>query len=193
MADGFWAWAGLARMPQSLDEPASRHFTWRSLVECGPYSRLTGEGLAIAGPQEIESWRMLAGLSQVILDQVVDSFGPVELTYAFSGPSMFKHLKGRITTPHLDQHAAAELNQRRHPVCSRGGAAADFKVPGRSSRELADWIIAELPFDRLYFYGPRRSVHVSWNAQPMGQAWAMVKGPSGRRLPRPYSGGKGKT
>ena len=179
------------RRPLNIDAPCSRHFTWRSLLACGPtFARVTEEGISVAGPEVTESWRMLAGVAQNVLDQVVDAFGTVDLTYGFAGPTLTKHIKGCIA-PHIDQHAAHELNQRRHPVCRRGGAAVDFRVSGRSSRELVDWLRANVPFDRIYFYGPRRPVHVSWRPMPLGLCWSMVRGPAGRLLPRPYALGEG--
>lgn len=183
--ESFDHWSFVAP-PLSLGHLCSRHFRWRALVQCGPTAAaLMANGDTVVGPLLTESWRMLAGLAQMVLDPVVDEFGTLQLTYGFAGPALTKHIRGCIA-PHLDQHAAHETNKTGSPICRRGGAAADFRLVGRSSRAVADWIIAHLSVDRLYFYGPRRSLHVSWQPAPLGRYWSMVKSPSGRLLPRPY-------
>jgi hypothetical protein len=51
--------------------------------------------------------------------------------------------------------------------------------------EVARWIMANLPFDRLYYYGPNKPVHVSYSERPAGEAHEMrVVG--GRRVPRVF-------
>ena len=54
-------------------------------------------------------------------------------------------------------------------------------------REVADWIIANLPFDRLYFYGDDRPLHLSIGPQNARAAYTMQKSTSGAVVPRPYS------
>ena len=44
-------------------------------------------------------------------------------------------------------------------------------------------MIEHLPFDRLYFYGPDKSVHVSYSSLPPEQTFAMVRSSTGRILP----------
>jgi hypothetical protein len=53
-------------------------------------------------------------------------------------------------------------------------------------REVADWIIARLPFDRLYFYRRDLPLHVSIGPQNKREAFEMIQNASGRRTPRPY-------
>jgi hypothetical protein len=57
-------------------------------------------------------------------------------------------------------------------------------------REVADWIIAKLPFDRLYFYGSDRPIHVSYAPSELREATEMKAGPSGRLVPRKYVTGQ---
>ena len=90
---------------------------------------------------------------------------------------------GRVA-PNLDQHAAHELNRNGRKVCERGGAAADFQVAGISSREVARWIVSNTRFDRLYFYGPDRPIHVSAARDPNREIVLMREIASGRRVPR---------
>ena len=56
-------------------------------------------------------------------------------------------------------------------------------------REVAEWIIRNLPFDRLYFYGPGLPIHVSHSPTPAGAAFAMATSSSGRRIPRTLTPG----
>jgi hypothetical protein len=71
-------------------------------------------------------------------------------------------------------------------ICSRGGAACDLLVEDEDMEQVADWIIANLPFDRLYFYGPDRPVHVSYSERGERKAYRLVAIDGGRFLPRRY-------
>ncbi len=46
----------------------------------------------------------------------------------------------------------------------RAGAACDFIVEDEDMRGVAEWIIQNLPFDRMYFYWIDRSIHISYGA-----------------------------
>ena len=74
-------------------------------------------------------------------------------------------------------------------VCPRLGLAADFRVPGVDNREVALFVAEETAFDRIYFYGPDRPVHVSVGPEGTRQIVRMVAGPSGRRVPRIVTAG----
>jgi hypothetical protein len=115
----------------------------------------------------------------------VEYFGSIRLTYGFCSLELGRHIKARVA-PALDQHAAHELNRRGEPICARGGAACDFLVEDEDMRGVAGWIIANLPFDRLYFYGSRRPIHLSYAASELRDAIEMRAGPSGRLVPRRY-------
>lgn len=108
----------------------------------------------------------------------------VKLSYGFSSPELARRIPSRIA-PKLDQHAACELNRHGQPVCPRLGAAVDFLVEDEDMEDVARWIIANLPFDRLYYYGKDRPVHVSHSGTPAGEAWAMRE-VGGRRVPRKF-------
>ena len=61
----------------------------------------------------------------------------------------------------------------------------DFIVEDEDMEEVARWIIANLAYDRLYFYGKDRPIHVSYSETPTKEAWEMrVVG--GRRVPRVF-------
>jgi hypothetical protein len=50
--------------------------------------------------------------------------------------------------------------------------------------DVAKWIVSNLPFDRLYFYGIDRPIHVSYSERPVSQITVMRKSPSGKLVPR---------
>ena len=54
--------------------------------------------------------------------------------------------------------------------------------------EVARWIIANLPFDRLYYYGPSKPVHISYGPENTRAAYRMVesRNAKGNRLPRVF-------
>ena len=72
-------------------------------------------------------------------------------------------------------------------VCTRGGAACDFIVDDEDMREVAQWILANVPVDRLYFYGADRPLHVSYAPTESGEAFEMVRTASGHAVPRRFA------
>ncbi|WP_347259270.1 DNA phosphorothioation-associated putative methyltransferase, partial [Methylocaldum sp.] len=170
-----------SRSIPDLEAPCGRYFTYRQLIECG-------ETLARTGlpnrPKEPDSYSALYDLAVNILDPVIDYFGMIELTYGFCSSELAKRIAGRIA-PELDQHAAHELNRKGRPICPRLGAAVDFLVRDENMEEVARWLMANLPYDRLYYYGPDKPVHVSYSERSAREAYEMrVIG--GRRMPRVF-------
>lgn len=163
-----------------LDSPCGAYLTYRQLIECGETQQQTGFPNV---PCEPDSYTALFELTRQVLDPVIDYFGMIELTYGFCSRDLAKVIPGRIA-PKLDQHAAHELNTRKQPICPRLGAAVDFIVPDENMREVAEWIVANTPFDRLYFYGEDRPLHVSVGPEQKREFVEMMPGPSGRRVPR---------
>lgn len=107
----------------------------------------------------------------------------IRLTYGFCGPELAARIPGGIA-PKRDQHAAHELNRLGQPVCDRLGAAVDFLIADENMLEVAQWIAANTPFDRLYFYGGDLPIHVSFGPNHARQIVWMAAMPSGRRVPR---------
>ena len=168
-----------------LDELCSRYFTYQMLIECGEtFHASTLDNL----PKDPLSWQALAALAQHILDPVVDQFGRPELTFGFCSQALAKARRRYARThgllpsifPSADQHAGRELDANGKRICGRGGAAVDFRVPGCSSREVAIWIIGNLPFDRVYYYGAERPLHVSYSEQPCRDVTVMRPKAKGR-------------
>ncbi len=114
---------------------------------------------------------------------MIEYFGMIRLTYGFCSPELARKIPGRID-PKRDQHAAHELNRRGQAVCERLGAAVDFIVDDESMLEVAQWIVANTPFDRLYFYGDDKPIHVSFGPNHDRQIVRMVEHSSGTLLPR---------
>lgn len=166
----------------ALDEACGTTFSYRSFIECGE----TQARLRLPNtPLNPESYNALHDLAVKLLDPIVEYFGAIRLTYGFCSPDLGAHIKGRVA-PELDQHAAHELNRRGQAICARGGAACDFIVDDEDMKEVADWIIANLPFDRLYVYGTDRPIHLSYSPTELKEATEMRAGPSGRLVPRRY-------
>lgn len=166
--------------PPSLDDPCGAHLTFRDLVVCGETVRRTG---LLNLPRSLESYRALRMLAQNILDPVIEWFGSIELTYGFCSPELARLIPGRIA-PSRDQHAAHEIRPDRTPVCPRLGAAVDFFVRDENMIEVAKWIAANTPFDRLYVYGCDRPLHVSYGPEHSKTTYEMFVTREGKRMPK---------
>ena len=171
--------------PAHLDEPCGEHFTVRDLVECGEtWRRIAAAGTPVDNlPRAPETFAAMRALCAAVLDPVARRFGRPELTYAFASPRLTRHVPGNIHPP-ADQHAGHERNAAGKLVCPRLGLAADFRVPGVDSRDVALFVVEHTDYDRLYFYAPDRPLHVSVGPERTRQLVHMWRGPSRRRIPR---------
>ena len=167
-------------MPDPLHK-CSKYFTYSDLIACGTTALNSNiDNL----PLDAESWKALANLAVHILDPIRENFGQIELTYGFCSLELSKRIKSNIY-PSLDQHCCSEVNRNGKLLCDRGGAAVDFRVPSANSLEIAQWIVSNLPFDRLYFYGSSNPIHVSYSKNHTQQVVLMAKSlQSGKRIPR---------
>jgi len=170
------------RIPD-LDQACGKHFTFRSFIECGE----TQERLRLKNlPLNPATYNALYDLATQVLDPVVDYFGGIRLTYGFCSAELGRHISKRVA-PKLDQHAACEVGPREGPICDRLGASCDFIVDDENMYEVADWIIANLPFDRLYFYGADRPIHISYGPENSRTAYQMVGTAGGTVVPKRYA------
>ena len=169
-----------SRTIPTLDAPCGRYLSYRQLIECGETQARTG---LPNRPREPDSYTALHDLTVNILDPVIEYFGMIELTYGFCSPELARRIPGRIA-PALDQHVAHELNAKGKLICSRQGAAVDFVVADENMREVADWIVENTPFDRLYHYGEDRPVHVSYGPEQKRDYFDMVATATGKQIPR---------
>ena len=167
-----------------LNSSCGRYFNYRDFIECGE----TQQGLGTPNkPQQSETYIALYKLASELVDPVIDQFGMVELTFGFCSSSLSAKIKGRIA-PKLDQHASFELNRLGNRICARDGAAVDFILRDQNMFEVSQWIVETLEFDRLYFYGPDRPIHVSHSQSPSKQVTIMKESvSSNRRIPRTCS------
>lgn len=159
-----------------LKDYASKHFTYADICQCSETWRQTQVDNV---PREPETYRAISELCETILEPVLAEFGQIELTYGFAGSALTRKIRHRIA-PQLDQHAGYERRSSGEFVCSRLGQAADFRVRGVASMDVARFIVERLPFDRLYIYGSDRPLHVSVGPQQAGAMFEMRK--SGVRL-----------
>lgn len=166
-----------------LDEPCGANFTFRDFIECGE----TQQRLQLNNvPLNPETYNALHDLAVNLLDPVIDYFGSIKLTYGFCSSALANKIPGRIA-PALDQHGSHELNGRGKLICNRGGAACDFIVEDEDMEQVADWIIENLPFDRLYFYGRAKPLHLSYAQAGARKAYRLVNTRGGNAIPRPYA------
>lgn len=165
-----------------LDRHCGANFTYRDLIECGQ----TQHRLGIRNlPLQPESYNALYDLATKLLDPLIEYFGAIKLTYGFCSTDLSRQIAGQIA-PKLDQHAACEVGRGGKLICDRGGAACDLLVEDEDMRAVADWVIENLPFDRLYFYGSDRAIHLSYGPQHQRSAYQLVKTASGASVPKRY-------
>jgi hypothetical protein len=119
------------------------------------------------------SEELLLGLEQQILMPIVDALGDLTITYGFTGPALSRFIK---------RHAP---NSRGKLICDRAGSACDFWVAGyeQNMHQVALFICQRLQFDKLYFYGRNRPVHVSFADEPLRHLQLMQQDQRGRRIP----------
>lgn len=163
----------------ALDDPCGRYLTYRDLIECGDTQRRTQIPNL---PKEPDSYTALLDLAINIIDPVIDYFGMIKLTYGFCSLELEKQV-ARGIAPKLDQHAAHERRRTGRLVCERLGAAVDFIVEDEDMGEVGNWIVNNTPFDRLYYYGPSKPIHVSHGPENSREAYKIQVSSNGRRFP----------
>ncbi|TDV37464.1 DNA phosphorothioation-associated putative methyltransferase [Paraburkholderia caballeronis] len=165
-----------------LDQPCGGNFTFRDFIECGETQKRTGIPNL---PRSAATYNSLYDLASLVLDPIIEYFGAIRLTYGFCSAELSRHIARRVA-PRLDQHAACEVNTRGTLICERGGAACDFIIDDENMDEVVEWIIANVGFDRLYYYGKDRPIHISWAPSCTGEVYSMTLSASGRLIPRRY-------
>ena len=165
----------LRKLPK-IDDLCGKRFVYRDFVECSDTWRLLDVDNI---PEQPETYAALRRLVNLVLDPVSDHFGSITLTYGVATPQLTKKIRRNIS-PRVDQHSSHELSATGKTICSRGGAACDFSVNGVSSLVVAQWVVGNTKFDRLYYYGVDRPIHVSASDQPKRQC-VIVKRKEGSR------------
>ena len=160
---------------------------------CETWHALAREGRVLENrPVQLQTWAAIECLQNELLRPLEEEFGLVQLTYGFAGVELVKAVKQRAAAggwlpgvfPAGDQHAGYELDAHGKRICEKDGMAVDLRVPGRSSDDVRAWIVGRLPFDKLYFYGSDRPLHLSWAPDPIGQVIEMHPLPSGKLMPK---------
>jgi DNA phosphorothioation-associated putative methyltransferase len=164
----------------ALDLKCGAHYRYRDFIECGSTWQSTRIDNA---PRTPETYDAISDLARHILDPVIEYFGAIELTYGFAGRALTKSISRGIA-PELDQHASCETKVNGEPICDRLGAAVDFLVRDEDMREVMTWIANNCQFDRMYFYGADRPLHVSIGPRNSRVIYEMVKTSAGRQVPR---------
>jgi DNA phosphorothioation-associated putative methyltransferase len=170
-----------SRVVPNIDDQCGRHLTYRAFIECGEtQSRLSITNL----PTNADTYNALFDLATNIIDPIVDYFGGIRLTYGLCTLELGRKVTARVAHD-LDQHAACEKKRNGRYICERLGASCDFIVEDENMLEVAQWVAEELPFDRLYFYGESKPLHVSFGPENSRTLVQMVENSAGVRMPRP--------
>lgn len=114
-------------------------------------------------------------------------FGKLVITYGFTSFPLKKFIQKASpsgTAPTLDQHSSHETNSMGKQICSRGGAACDFLMEGVATSDIVRFITRNLNYDRIYYYGNNRPLHVSIHlTEPLKHLQVMCESKNGRRYP----------
>jgi len=133
-----------------------------------------------------ESQCALQALCSHLLDPIEKQFGEISITYGFTSFALLNYIKKNSPgdmAPELDQHAAFEVNSRGTRICKRDGVACDIYVSGYENQMhiIALYIMNELPFDRLYFYGSDRPLHISFGPDHKRYLHVKLRDKNGKR------------
>ncbi|KXI29587.1 hypothetical protein [Paraglaciecola hydrolytica] len=133
-------------------------------------------------------------LCEHVLLPIQKKFGQLDITYGFTSSVLLKEILKKAPqgiAPKLDQHASHEVNSKRNPHCQRYGAACDFMIAGYKNDmdQVADWISQNVGFDRLYFYGTNRPIHISVGPDNSRFIQIMSASQLGKRIPKKSGSG----
>lgn len=139
-------------------------------------------------PRSAETIKSLEKLVASILIPVERKFGPLQITYGFTSADLTKYIAKNSpagTAPKLDQHASCEVNSKNNPYCDRYGSACDFVVESNKNTMhlVTEWLSENLSFDRIYFYGVDRPIHISVGPDDSKFIQIMGKSAAGKRVP----------
>ena len=139
-------------------------------------------------PKEVESIKSIFMLVETVLIPVSKKFGEIKITYGFVSPELNRYIQRNSssgTYPSTDQHAASELNQANNQICNRQGLACDFIVNGYEKQvgQIMLFIINNLDFDKIYYYGNNKPLHVSVGDKSEKHLQIMDVSKNGRRIP----------
>ena len=161
----------------------SKFFSYKDIYQCGE-TWFKNKELISNIPKENATYEGIKKLCENILDPIHENFGKINLTYGFASLELTKKFKGRIY-PITDQHAGFEKINNGEFICKRLGQAVDFKITNVSSLKIGHWIIEnQLPFDRIYFYGSEKPLHISYGPENKKQIILMKEYKKNKRVPQ---------
>lgn len=139
-------------------------------------------------PKEVESINSTLKLIETVLLPVSKKFGDVKITYGFVSPELNRYIQKNSssgTYPSIDQHAGSELNSANNHICKRHGLACDFIINGYENQmdQVMLFIVSNLSFDKIYYYGNDRPIHVSVGDESERHLQIMNVSDKGRRIP----------
>ena len=162
---------------------------------CETWHVLSAKGEVIRNqPVQKATWDAMAAIQRELLVPLEKEYGLVTVTYGFSGSQLVKAIEKRAReggwlpniSPKGDQHAGYELNSLGNRICKRDGIAVDLRVHNQSSEDVAQWVINNLPFDRIYLYSAQQPFHMSWAPAELrvGQVVRMLPTKNGGLIPK---------
>lgn len=139
-------------------------------------------------PKEIESVNSILMLIEAILLPIEKEFGDIDITYGFVSSELNRYIQKHSssgTYPSIDQHAASEINKANKSICKRHGLASDFIVKGCEMQmdKVMLFIVKNLNFDKIYYYGNNKPLHVSVGNNSEKHLQVMNISDNGRRIP----------
>lgn len=111
-------------------------------------------------------WQGIQRICEKILDPVAEEFGKPTITYGYVNPQIAGRVRGYVS----------DLHQYRPPGMI--GGAADIAVHGASHLDVAEWIAANLEFDRIIVYPGSSVICTAWTSKPRKhfKMWGYRKG-----------------
>lgn len=139
-------------------------------------------------PKDVESINSILELIETVLLPVNKKFGDVKITYGFVSQELNRYIQKNSSTgtyPTIDQHSASELNNANNHICKRHGIACDFFINGFENKmdQVMLFIVKNLDFDKIYYYGNDRPIHVSVGNKSEKHLQIMNVSANGRRIP----------
>jgi hypothetical protein len=164
----------------NINDKCSKYFRYIDFIECSDTQKRVQVDNS---PKELKTYEAISYLATKIMDPIFEQFGQPQITYGLCSHNLQKHIKKSVA-PTLDQHAGSERNSKGNLICPREGFAVDFKIENITTDYVARYIVEHLEFDRLYFYGRDKPLHVSSNAISETRMIIMFNEKNGRRIPK---------
>jgi len=139
-------------------------------------------------PKASESILSTIMMVERVLLPISKELGDINITYGFVSSELNKYIQKNSssgTYPSIDQHSASELNNYNNHICKRHGLACDFTVNGYEKQmdKVMLFIVNNLNFDKVYFYGNEKPIHVSVGNESEKHLQVMNVSDKGRRIP----------